>query len=150
MAVRAGLGILAASREIAQELEQERGIPGFQFRVGINTGLVVSGGLTEGEDTTGGETVNLAARLESAAPPGGLLISHATYRHIRGIFNVEKAGPVKAKGFPEHQPIDPVNGSGMGNRTLPWSNPEWRWKCPTTNGTVVIGMNDMLGAGAGE
>jgi class 3 adenylate cyclase/tetratricopeptide (TPR) repeat protein len=101
MAVRAGLGILEASRGIAQELERERGIPGFQVRVGINTGLVASGGLTEGEDTIGGEAINLAARLESAAPPGGLLISHHTYRHVRGVFNVVPGEPVAAKGFPE-------------------------------------------------
>jgi class 3 adenylate cyclase len=105
MAVRAGLGILEASRQISRELEQERGIQNFQVRVGINTGLVATGGQTEGVDTIGGEAINLAARLESAAPPGRLLISHHTYRHVRGIFNVEPAEPVAAKGFPEPVPV---------------------------------------------
>jgi predicted ATPase len=45
--------------------------------------------------------VHLSARLQSAAPPGGLLISHDTYRHIRGVFNVEAWEPVKVKGFDE-------------------------------------------------
>ncbi|HLE73048.1 MAG TPA: adenylate/guanylate cyclase domain-containing protein, partial [Anaerolineales bacterium] len=105
MAIRAGLGILETAQEIAKELERDRGIPSFQVRVGINTGLVAAGGQTEAEDTVMGEAVNLAARLESAAPPGALLISHNTYRHVRGVFNVEPGQPVEAKGFPEPIPI---------------------------------------------
>ncbi|MFU8771162.1 MAG: adenylate/guanylate cyclase domain-containing protein, partial [Anaerolineales bacterium] len=100
-AVRAGLEILAVAQEIAQEWQEQRGISGFQVRVGINTGLIASGGETEAQDTIMGRAVNLAARLESAAPPGGLLISHFTYRHVRGVFEVEILPPIKAKGFDE-------------------------------------------------
>jgi class 3 adenylate cyclase len=99
MAVRAGLGILEISQEIATEWEHQHDIPGFQVRVGVNTGLVASGGETEAEDTIMGRAVNLAARLESAAPPGGLLISHFTYQHVRGVFDVDVLPPVQAKGF---------------------------------------------------
>ena len=105
MAIRAGLGILDTSRELAHELQSDWGIPDFQVRVGINTGLVALGGMTEAEYTMMGSTVNLAARLESAAPPGGLLISHATYRHVRGVFDVEPLEPIKAKGFDEPVPV---------------------------------------------
>jgi class 3 adenylate cyclase/tetratricopeptide (TPR) repeat protein len=100
-AIRAGLAIIAAAQELAPELEAEWNIPDFQVRVGINTGLVALGGLTEAEDTLMGAAVNLAARLESAAPSGGLLVSHDTYRHVRGIFDVEPQEPIQAKGFPE-------------------------------------------------
>ncbi|MBE0410284.1 MAG: adenylate/guanylate cyclase domain-containing protein, partial [Anaerolineales bacterium] len=89
MAVRAGLGILEISQEIATEWEHQHGILGFLVRVGVNTGLVASGGETEAEDTIMGRAVNLAARLESSAPAGGLFISHHTYRHVRGVFDVE-------------------------------------------------------------
>jgi class 3 adenylate cyclase len=99
MAIRAGLGIQMVANQIAQELEAERGISGFQVRVGINTGLVVSGGWTESKDTIMGKPVNLAARLENAAPPGGVLISHETYRHVRGAFYFQPLEPVQAKGF---------------------------------------------------
>ncbi|MBE0411267.1 MAG: adenylate/guanylate cyclase domain-containing protein [Anaerolineales bacterium] len=95
-AVRAGLEILEVAQEIAQEWQKQLGIPNFQVRVGINTGMVAAGGETEAEDTVMGRAVNLAARLESAAPPGGLLISHHTYRHV---FNVESQDPIQAKGF---------------------------------------------------
>jgi class 3 adenylate cyclase/tetratricopeptide (TPR) repeat protein len=99
--IRAGLGIIAAAQELAPELQEEWEFPEFQIRVGVNTGLVAIGGLTEAEDTLMGAAVNLAARLESAAPAGGLLISHDTYRHVRGLFDVEPQDPVQAKGFDE-------------------------------------------------
>jgi len=99
--IRAGLEILDISKEVAKEIEKEWGIEGFQVRIGIDTGLAAIGGETEAEDTVKGRVVNLAVRIESAAPPGGLLISHNTYRHVRGVFNVEPQEPIIAKGFPE-------------------------------------------------
>jgi class 3 adenylate cyclase/tetratricopeptide (TPR) repeat protein len=104
-AIRAGLGLIEAAKEYARELEAEWNLPGFNVRVGIDTGLVAAGGVTEAEDTIKGLVVNLAARLESAAPPGGLLISHYTYQHVRGVFDVEPQEPILAKGFPEPVPV---------------------------------------------
>jgi len=105
MAVRAGLGILEVVQEIGGELETHWSICDFQVRVGVNTGLAALGGMTEAEDTVMGSTVNLAKRVESAAPPGGLLITHNTYRHVRGVFDVERQEPIKAKGFDEPVPV---------------------------------------------
>jgi predicted ATPase/class 3 adenylate cyclase len=104
-AVRTGLDILAIAGEIAVELENERQLPGFQVRVGIDTGLVLAGGGTEGEDAVTGLPVNLAARLESAAAPGTVLISHHTYQHIRNVFDVEPLPAILAKGFDEPVPV---------------------------------------------
>jgi predicted ATPase/class 3 adenylate cyclase len=101
MAIRAGLGILKVVKEISTDLENQWDIHDFQVRVGVNTGLAALGGMTESEDTVMGSTVNLTKRVESAAPPGGLLITHNTYRHVRGIFNVQMHKPVDAKGFDE-------------------------------------------------
>jgi predicted ATPase/class 3 adenylate cyclase len=101
MAVRAGMGILETSRVIAQEMEEKHHLAGFQVRIGVNTGLVVAGGVTEAEATMMGDAVNLAARLESAAPPGGLLISQQTYLQVRGIFDLHPAQSIQAKGFAE-------------------------------------------------
>jgi class 3 adenylate cyclase/tetratricopeptide (TPR) repeat protein len=100
-AIRAGLAIQATASEIAGELERERGLRGFAVRVGIATGLVLGGGGTEGEDAVKGEPVNLAARLESAARPGTVLIAHNTFQHVRGVFDVEPLEPIQAKGFAE-------------------------------------------------
>ncbi len=43
-----------------------------------------------------GDTVNVAARLQAAAPPGGVLISHDTWRHVQGLFDVEPQEPMIA------------------------------------------------------
>jgi predicted ATPase/class 3 adenylate cyclase len=115
-AVRAGLDILSVAQELADELLEEWQIEDFQVRVGINTGLVAVGGTTEAEDTLMGSPVNLATRIERAAPPGGLLISHDSYRHIRGIFNIETVQPITAKGF--DQPVPVYQVLGVKPRTL--------------------------------
>jgi predicted ATPase len=52
-----------------------------------------------------GSEVNLTARLESAAPPGGLLISQETYRNVRGIFDIQPLPPIDAKGFDRPVPV---------------------------------------------
>jgi class 3 adenylate cyclase/tetratricopeptide (TPR) repeat protein len=117
MAIRAGWGILEVAQELGAELLTQWGISDFQVRVGINTGLAALGGMTEAEDTVMGSTVNLAKRVESAAPPGGLLITHNTYCHVRGIFNVEPRKPIKAKGFDE--PIQVYIVLGIKPRAFP-------------------------------
>jgi class 3 adenylate cyclase len=105
MAIRAGLGIIEMAQELGGELDKQWGVDDFQVRVGINTGLAALGGMTEAEDTVMGSTVNLTKRVESAAPPGGLLITHNTYRHVRGVFDVEPREPIEAKGFDEPVPV---------------------------------------------
>ncbi|MBM4429484.1 MAG: tetratricopeptide repeat protein [Chloroflexi bacterium] len=100
-AIRAGLEIIAGSHEYAEHLERERGIRGFGVRVGINTGLVVVGELgadLQVQYTAVGEAINLAARMEQNAPVGGILITHDTYRHVRGVFDVEPQPPLAVKG----------------------------------------------------
>jgi hypothetical protein len=37
--------------------------------------------------------------MEQTAPPGGLRISHDTYRHVRGVFDVEAQAPIEIKGI---------------------------------------------------
>jgi class 3 adenylate cyclase/tetratricopeptide (TPR) repeat protein len=75
-----------------------------ELRVGVHTGLVLIGELgseAKKELTATGDVMNLAARLQAAAPPGGILISRETYRYVRGVFDVTPQPPLAVKGKAE-------------------------------------------------
>lgn len=77
-------------------------VPALKMRIGLNTGAVLLGVIgTRGEITAMGDTVNLAARLEQVCQPGSILISHDTYRHVRGVFDVEPQLPLEIRGKSE-------------------------------------------------
>lgn len=100
-ACHAALEITKRAREYAGKLERERGIMGFDVRVGINTGLVVVGEVGTDlrvEYTAMGDAVNLAKRMESAAAPGTVMITKSTYKLIAPLFETEALGFIKVKG----------------------------------------------------
>ena len=95
---------IRAALDMQAELRAFRGTHDVQLamRIGINTGPVLLSGVgTTGEFSAIGDAVNLASRLEQAAPVGGVLISHETYRHVRGIFDVLPQEPMRVKGKSE-------------------------------------------------
>ncbi|HKX48481.1 MAG TPA: adenylate/guanylate cyclase domain-containing protein [Gaiellaceae bacterium] len=69
---------------------------GLEARIGINTGEVVVGG--EGETLVTGDAVNVAARLEQAAPHGEILIGARTRALVRDAVRVEELEPLELKG----------------------------------------------------
>ena len=76
----------------------------FRIRIGINTGFCNVGNF--GSDlrmdyTIIGPEVNLAARLEQAAEPGGILISGETYALVRHEIEADPSVSIDAKGFSE-------------------------------------------------
>lgn len=77
-------------------------IENIQLRIGVNTGPALLGtvGLTN-EYTAIGDTVNLANRLETAAPKGSVLISYETQQLVRGVFDVTELEPITVKGKSE-------------------------------------------------
>jgi len=100
-ACRAALEIIEGAQKYAARLEQERGISGFNVRVGINTGLVVVGEVGSDlrvEYTAMGDAVNLAARMESAAEPGTILITEDTHKLIAHLFETQALGRIEVKG----------------------------------------------------
>ncbi len=106
-AIRAALDIIAEAKQYTAKLE-DRGITGFNVRVGINTGLVVVGEVGSDlrvEYTAMGDAINLAARIESAAEPGTVLISEATHRLIAPLFQTVALGPIRVKGRKEPVPV---------------------------------------------
>lgn len=97
-AIRAGLAIIQESRRLAPAMRERHGIPEFSVRAGIHTGSVLLGGGVDAEGSIRGAAVNIAARMEQAAPAGGLRISHDTYRQVRGVFDVAEQPPIAVKG----------------------------------------------------
>ena len=98
-AVRAGLALLEEGRHQGDLVRHKHGHDGFTVRVGVHTGGVLLGGGVDAKDSIRGQAVNIAARMEQTAPPGGLRISHDTYRHVRGVFTVEAQPPLAVKGM---------------------------------------------------
>jgi tetratricopeptide (TPR) repeat protein len=84
-------------------MRRARGIE-FAVRVGLNTGLVVVGAVGSDlkfEYTAMGDAVNLAARMQTAADPGVLLVADNTYRLAAPFFEFEDRGKVTVKGKAE-------------------------------------------------
>lgn len=80
-------------------------LPWFEVRVGINSGPVVAGvvGLDKFAYDIWGDTVNVAARLETAGEPGKINVSKATYELVGDIFECSSRGRIetKSKGLVE-------------------------------------------------
>ena len=95
-AVRAGLDLQDAVRDTTAATDTGAEL---SVRVGINTGRALIGTVgSTNELTVMGDTVNVASRLEHAAPVGGVLIAHDTYNHVRGVFDVSPRDPLAVRG----------------------------------------------------
>lgn len=100
MAARASLAMQRVIREFSEDLYMTRGFK-LQMRIGLNTGEVLAGlvgGLRARSYTVMGDTVNLAARLESSAPVGGILASEFTTRKLHNIFDLSDPDKIRVKG----------------------------------------------------
>ena len=82
----AALRIQDESRSLAAEVERCGGIA-LQLRVGLNSGEAVAGEIGSGAlgYTAVGEQVGMAQRMESVAPPGGVMLSQSTARLVENV-----------------------------------------------------------------
>jgi class 3 adenylate cyclase/tetratricopeptide (TPR) repeat protein len=116
-ALRAALEIQAAAKEYGRGIEATYGVD-FDVRVGINTGLAVLavvGDEIKTEYTAMGDTTNVAARLQSAATPGTVLISANTYHLVKELFEFEPRGAIEVKG--RSMPVETYEA--VAPRTVP-------------------------------
>ena len=99
-AIRAALAV----RQGLDELNAEDEWLDLHIRIGIHTGeaLVMLGARPgEGEWSAAGDVLNTAARIQSAAPTDGILVSRTTYLATRDAFSFRPAEPIQAKGKTE-------------------------------------------------
>jgi class 3 adenylate cyclase len=102
-AILAALDMVAAIDEFGRQLKQTQGID-FGIRAGINTGPVIVGNVGSDlryEYTALGDAVNVAARMQTAAQPGTVLITANTLRLAGEVFEVEDLGGLDVKGKAE-------------------------------------------------
>ncbi len=108
-AQRACHAALAAQKALslyAEKLQKRHGVE-FKVRIGLNSGPVVVGAI--GDDlrmdyTAQGDTANLAARMESNAPAGGVLVSNHIYRQAKEFFEFDPVGELHVKG--KEKPVE--------------------------------------------
>src|SRR5688572_20029983 len=99
-AVRAGLEIQEAGMAYARQVKAKHGVD-FDLRVGINTGTAVLafvGDAVKTEYTAMGDAANIAARLQSMAEPGTVLISAETYKLVHTLFDFRPRGHIEMRG----------------------------------------------------
>ncbi len=103
-AVRAALEMKQRLAVLNEELQRSWGVT-LANRTGVNTGPVIaSGDATSRQRLVTGDTVNVAARLEQAAPASEVLIGESTYRLVRDAVEVEAVEPLELKGKSERVP----------------------------------------------
>ncbi|GAC1457679.1 MAG: hypothetical protein NVSMB8_05540 [Candidatus Limnocylindrales bacterium] len=113
-ALRTALGMQRVFAEHAIRAKSERGAD-LGLRIGVHTGMVVAGNVRPGsrafagpsrrvaEYGVMGDTVNIASRMQTAAAPGEIYVTQATFRLTNRAFSFREVGPVEMKG--KDQPI---------------------------------------------
>jgi len=97
----------------------------FQLRIGINTGYCTVGNFGSDDRvdyTIIGNEVNLAARLQSHADLGGILLAHETYSLVKDTVLAEETGTITVKGFAKpvrtHRVVGLHDGAGIQGRVI--------------------------------
>lgn len=114
-AVLAALAMQEALKPYAAELSATDDID-LSMRVGVNTGEVIVASVGDrrrySEDTAMGEAIALAARMETAAEPGAVLVSENTYRVAADHFEWATLGEIMVKGISHpiavYRPLRPI------------------------------------------
>ena len=95
----AALGIQEEAKRLAVDVRERDGVE-LQLRVGLNSGQVIAGEIGSGAlgYTAIGEQVGMAQRMESVAPPGGVMLSESTARLVEHATLLEEAEKLDIKG----------------------------------------------------
>ena len=109
----AALGVQEEAARLAAEVHDRDGVD-LRLRVGLNSGQVIAGEIGSGAlgYTAIGEQVGMAQRMESVAPPGGVMLSASTARLVDGAAALGEPEMVRIKGADEPVRRPPPVGHG--------------------------------------
>jgi len=98
----AALGVQQEAKRLAVGVHDRDGVD-LRLRVGLNSGQVIAGEIGSGPFgyTAVGEQVGMAQRMESVAPPGGVMLSASTARLVDGAAALSEPEMVRIKGADE-------------------------------------------------
>src|ERR1700756_4215397 len=113
----AALGVRDEANRLAVDVRERDGAE-LQLRLGLNSGEVTAGEIGSGPFgyTAIGEQVGMAQRIESVAPPGGVMLSASTSRLVEGAASLGEFELVQIKGAEEPVPVRRLLGMGDGHR----------------------------------
>ncbi len=115
----AALGVQEEAKRLAVDVQQRDGV-GLQLRVGLNSGEVIAGEIGSGAlgYTAFGEQVGMAQRMESVAPPGGVMLSGSTARLLDGAATLGQVERVRIKGTDQPVCAQRLLGVPEGHRAV--------------------------------
>jgi class 3 adenylate cyclase len=113
----AALGVQQEAKRLAAHVQDCDGVD-LHLRVGLNSGQVIAGEIGSGSFgyTAVGEQVGMAQRMESVAPPGGVMLSASTARLVDGTAALGEPELVQIKGADEPVLARRLLGMGDGHR----------------------------------
>ena len=134
------LGVQEEAKRLAADVKNRDGIA-LRLRVGLNSGQVIAGEIGSGPFgyTAIGEQVGMAQRMESAAPPGEVMLSESTARLVEGAASLGEVELVQTRGAEELVPARRL--LGMGERQRPAGRAESnlvgrRWEMAAVEGLL--------------
>lgn len=147
-ACRAALDIQTDAKHLAAEVDPRDGIS-LQLRIGLNSGEVITGEIGSGpmSYTAIGEQVGMAQRMESVAPPGGVMVSDSTARLVDTTAMLGATEQVHIKGAVDPVPAHQVFGMATGPRP-DRAEPTFigrEWEIAALNGVLDRAVNGKGG-----
>ncbi len=139
----AALGIQQEAKGLAVEVERQEG-GDLRLRIGLNSGRVIAGGIGSGSLGLVGEQAGMAQRMESVAPPGGVMLSGSTARLVENTAVLGEPELVQIGGaapMPARRLLGVASGR-IGRFETALVGRQWEMN-------TVTGMLDRVGAGQG-
>jgi class 3 adenylate cyclase len=156
----AALGVQEEAKRLAVGVQERDGVD-LQLRVGLNSGQVIAGEIGSGPFgyTAVGEQVGMAQRMESVAPPGGVMLSESTARLVEGAATLGEVERVRIKGTDQPACAQRLLGAPEGRQAVGRAESNLvgrRWELSTVEGLldraidghgVVVGVVGSPGIG---